>query len=655
MPTRIYLYDIYPYDIPDFKGEESEIINIEIKNPADQFWSKQPVPNFNKITKKEEIDWIFREEKRRREGAWFMNNGLLTYINGKHYKFLQYYTGDFETKTSPDYFEFQRLYFYFLEFSEIDEFNVGDFTIKPRRSGITQVHNSDGIECAISNFNKNIGLMSATLDKVKKVQFFPMRNSVAKYQIQFRPKFKKSGKKLLEKNLQFIDEDYTSENSLHSGIYYNAPETTAFDGEKLFRFKVDEVLKFEGKGFEDIIRPQLKTMYLPHLNKIIGKASLFSTMGTNDKTMRYAISEGRKLWDGSNYEERNEKGKTESGFLRYFISALDTMCVDKYGFSNRLEADKVISEEIQKKIDKYGEGSIEHIRELRELPRTINDVFDSPKLGTLFNINGRVSNRERVVLNTPIKNRGYLTGRFFEDINNKVYFDTDVKWKDYGWKLNMILDDQKANNIRRFNSIYALPRNPEGCGGYDPVKLDEVISAHISQPAITLYKRYDHNSKTGVENQIIGTFVGRKEDNDEVSEQCALACRYFGFVIVPERNVGDKWFKNNGYTEMLHISKYDKMRGIYIGTTGKGKDALRDGIELINDYIKKPKNPEDIDYLDTIPFEELLDQLKTFEADALNTHDLIASTIQAFLGAKQLKDTVLSGNKRVATGNVFWG
>jgi hypothetical protein len=653
VPKLIYLQDKYPYEIPDYNGKEEDLINYG-KPQEEQYWDKLPIPDFNKLTKKQELDWIWLEEERREKGLHFLNNGVVTYINGKHYKFLQYYTGDFEGKNYPDYFDFQRLYFYFLEFSENDKFNMGDFTIKPRRSGITQVHNSDGIEGAISNFQKNVGLMSATLDKVKKVQFFPMRNAVARYQVQFRPKFKKAGKKLLEKSLQFQNDDYTNENSLNGGIYYSAPETTAFDGEKMFKFKVDEVLKFEGKGFEDIIRPQLKTMYLPHLNKIIGKASLFSTMGTNDKTMRYAISEGRKLWDGSNYDEVDERGKTESGFLRYFISALDTMCVDRYGFSNRQEADKIISDLIKSKIDKFGEGSIEHIRELRELPRTINDVFDSPKLGTLFNINGRISNRERVVLNTPIKERGYLYGKFREDMTTgEVFFDTSEQYKDYGWKLSLTNID-KPNHIRRIGGIYALQRNPESVVGYDPVRLDETISNHISQPAIVIYKKYDHYSKCGIVNRIIGQYYGRKEDNDEVSEQAGFAARYFGALLCPERNVGDKWFKNNGYNEMLIISPYDKMRGIYIGTTGKGKNALRDGIEFINDYIKKPKTPEDVDNLDTLFFEETLDELKTFEADALNTHDLVAALVQAFIGAHSLKGTVLSSSHRVATGDVFW-
>jgi len=86
---------------------------------------------------------------------------------------------------------------------------------------------------------------------------------------------------------------------------------------------------------------------------------------------------------------------------------------------------------------------------------------------------------------------------------------------------------------------------------------------------------------------------------------------------------------------MCIISPYDKLRHIYIGT-GKARKPLSDGIDFINDYVKKPKG-DDVDWLDTIWFEELLDQLKTFEADALTTHDLIAAFIQACIGANSLK------------------
>lgn len=658
MPTRIYLNDVYPYDIPDFKGDEKNIINFDIKNKEDQFWTKQPLPNFEKITQKQLMDWIWVEEERRRNGCFFLNNGELTYINGKHYRFLQYYTGDFEEdlveKKEPSFWDAHRLYFYFLEFSDNYEFSVGDVTIKPRRRGFTQIHNSDALECGISNINAKIGLMSATKDMAKDGQFLPIRDAIACYEKHFRPIFKTNGNSLFETKMEFKNNNINNDvPELGGSILYNSPIPNAYDGKKLKKFKFDEFLKLEGKGFENALKPQLKTMWLPHTNKIIGKASLFSTMGTNDKTMRYAISEGRRLWDTSNYEERDEKGWTASGFLRYFVSCYDVLLVDKYGFSNREEAEKEQERKLKLIIESEGggEGSFNHIQELRENPRTINDVFDSPKLGTLFNITGRISNRERIVLNTPIKDRPYVCGKFREDMKtNTIFFDTSEEYKDYGWKITQLLPPEKANRVKIYNGIYALDRNPETSIGYDPVKLDEHISDHVSDPAILIYKKFDQYSNTGVENQIIGTYIGRKDDNDEVSEQCAFAGRYFGALLCVERNVGTKWFAQNGYSDMCIISPYDKMRGIHIGT-GKARKPLSDGIEFINDYVKKPKG-DDVDWLDTIWFEELLDQLKTFEADALTTHDLIAAFVQACIGANSLKPTILNGNTPMA--NMFW-
>ena len=657
MPTRIYLNDIYPYDIPDFKGDEKNIINFDIKNKEDQFWTKQPLPNFDKLTQKQLMDWIWREEERRRNGVHFLNNGELTYVNPIHYKFLQYYTGDFSTKNdktkrNPDFWEAHRLYCYFLEFSEKYDCAVGDITFKPRRRGITQIHNSNAIENVIGNFSCHAGLMSANKKMVKESQFYPIRNCISKYQQYFRPKFKTNGGKMLDGKLEFVINDSNSTlEELGGSIQYSAPASLGFDSGKLTLFNFDEFVKVEGRGFMDLLEPQLKTMWLPHTNEIIGKCHLFSTMGTNDKTMKRAINEARRLWDSSNFEERDDAGWTSSKFLRYFISCYDVLVVDKYGFSNKEEAEKEQERILNNIIEKYGEGSLEHISELRQSPRTINDVFDSPKLGTLFNVTGRISNRERIVLNTPPKNRPYVCGKFREDMKtNTIFFDTSEEYKDYGWKLTQLLPDEKANRIKVYNGVYGLDRNPETAIGYDPVKLDEHISDHVSDPAILIYKKFDQYSNTGVENQIIGTYIGRKDDNDEVSEQCAFAGRYFGALLCVERNVGTKWFAQNGYTEMCIISPYDKLRGIHIGT-GKARKPLSDGIEFINDYVKKPKG-DDVDWLDTIWFEELLDQLKTFEADALTTHDLIASFVQACIGANSLKPTILNGNTPIA--NMFW-
>lgn len=642
MPTRVYIQDIYPYDIPDYDKEIHGEILFKDKPKEDQYWVKQPTPK-KFASKKDEMDWAWQEERRLYYGVFFMNNGELTYINGLHYEYLQFYDNGFVV----DYWDEHRKYCYFLEFSKKLPENYGDFTIKPRRAGVTQIHNVDATRTA-RGFNKYCGLMSTDLKKVKSVQFNPIRNALNKYPKQFRPKFKKPGGRLPETAIEFINEKADDEGIFLGGwIRHLATSPTAFDGEKLHCLKVDEVLKFMGVRPMTIVEPQLKAMKLQHTSEIIGKCSMFSTMGTDDKGMKYAIQEGQSLWDGSNYQEIGESGWTASKFIRYFMSCYDIMEIDRYGFPNKELAQKKQEEMLNQIIDTHGEGSIEHIRELRENPRTIDDVFNSPKLGTTFNRDGRVSARKIAVRNTPQSQRPIKKGKFIEGVDGNVYFSTNDEYKDYGWEISLDVI-ANPNPCKKYGVIWKLPPDPEGVVGYDPVKLDETTSTKISEPAIVIFKKNDHHAKCGVTNEIIGVYVGRKIDNDEVSEQCALAARYFGYWISPERNVGEKWFKRNGYNEMVVVSPYDGYKGILM-LKSKDKNVLRDGIELIYNYIKKPReNSDDIDFLETIWFEMLLSELESFESDALNTHDIIAALIQCFIVSnKIIKDTAIGYQKSV--------
>ena len=161
MPTTILIKGVYPYEIPDYNEEIHGEILFADKPKEDQYWVKTPHPK-KFSSKKDEMDWVWREEKRLHYGLFFMNNGEMTYINGLHYEYLQYYDNGFDV----DFWEEHRLYCYFLEFSKKLPTNWGDFTIKPRRAGVTQIHNVDTIRTA-RQYNKYCGLLSTDLEKVK--------------------------------------------------------------------------------------------------------------------------------------------------------------------------------------------------------------------------------------------------------------------------------------------------------------------------------------------------------------------------------------------------------------------------------------------------------------------------------------------------------
>ena len=165
------------------------------------------------------------------------------------------------------------------------------------------------------------------------------------------------------------------------------------------------------------------------------------------------------------------------------MSALDTHMIDLYGYSNRELVEEEYIKDLNDIFERYGEGSKEHIKKLRTEPRTINDVFNSPKLGSAFNNDGRISQRKIYVVSIPEKDNNIVRGRFREDINGKIILSTSNEDRDW-WQLDkaFITNIQRTNNVSFRNGEFFLPQNPEIVLGYDPVKLEETTSKHISNP-----------------------------------------------------------------------------------------------------------------------------------------------------------------------------
>lgn len=649
MQTYI-LQNVYEYEIPDVPTNTREILNWDIDDPLEQYWRKPQIPVKFPSAREEQEFWTLQID-RMFNGCWFYNKGEATYITGAHYEYLTFYVG----KDPIDFWHLHKELAYFDDFVNKSPVAVGKFILKGRRCGVTQFENFLTLRVSKSGKNKQCGLMSTNLKKSIRTMLKPIRDGLKKYPAKIKPKFKTgAGNKLLESAIYYTDNTADeSEDYLGGWILPLATTSTAFDGDKLHRLQLDEVLKWEGVDPMDVIEPQIKTMKLIHTGEIIGKCSMFSTMGTDLSKMKKAIQFGSKMWESSNPEKRNEKGRTPSGFLRYFVSIYDYMGIDKYGFTDREKADIEWQSAIDDIIKQFGEGSKEHIAELKALPRTPEDAFDTPEQYSAFNRTGRVGKWERELLSKPVAERGYVHGKFIETIDGKVKFDTDEKYVNYGWSVKGHIID-KPNNVTSYGGVFKLPRNPEGVGGYDPFRIDkdEAVSANLSSAGMLFFKKYDHYSKNGIENEFIAEYFGREENGNEVHQQCALACRYFGFMISPERNVGVTWFKEKGYNPMVITSPYDGKKGILMQTS-ENKNVLRDGMELIADYLREP-DEDGIDYLKTIVFPNTVSQLKSFTKDQLRYNDLVAAMIQAVIAAKQLKGTVLGSSGARNLYKAFW-
>ena len=142
------------------KGEVVELSGLVIVLPAQppeeeiewygrpdnlQLWQRRPMPEeLSRIRSMDEwgemprefrqkfSPYIEEEFRRRREGFWFYNNGVPTYITGRHYMMLQWTKIDIGY---PSYLEFQKNIFVHLAACEADSRCIGQLYTKCRRIG----------------------------------------------------------------------------------------------------------------------------------------------------------------------------------------------------------------------------------------------------------------------------------------------------------------------------------------------------------------------------------------------------------------------------------------------------------------------------------------------------------------------------------------
>jgi len=137
-----------------------------------QMWQRIPMPEeLSRIKSMDEwgemprefrqkfSPYIEEEFRRRREGFWFFNNGVATYITGRHYMMLQWSRMDVE---NPDYLAFQREIFIHMAACEADPRCIGQLYTKCRRSGYTNICSSVLVDEATQVKDKLLGIQSKT-------------------------------------------------------------------------------------------------------------------------------------------------------------------------------------------------------------------------------------------------------------------------------------------------------------------------------------------------------------------------------------------------------------------------------------------------------------------------------------------------------------
>jgi hypothetical protein len=118
-----------------------------------------------------------REIRRIKDGIWFYNNGIPTYLTGGHYGVLMWGAmadslNQVEEKSIyGSYMRFQRNYCYFIEICKVTPHASGGNVVKPKKTGITMLQSLLLLMDAITHRSAWYRMMSTTQDVAKKINF----------------------------------------------------------------------------------------------------------------------------------------------------------------------------------------------------------------------------------------------------------------------------------------------------------------------------------------------------------------------------------------------------------------------------------------------------------------------------------------------------
>lgn len=628
-------------------------------NPKLQKWRRRELPDFFDDVKKdddgnallgpEQAEYAREEVRRCREGFYFMSNGVLTYITGKNYFYLQWWK--LEDDIYPDYRDADRRYFLYLNYWECVLWCLGIFRGKKRREGASSQATANLIYECIFYTNSNCGLVSKT--QIDSRDTFTDMAAFGYQQLPIFLKPRQLNREGSVTELVFaakIDKKNSNSKGLRSKINYRAPVLNAYDRGRMSRILGDEGGKWPlDVPFSKFIAIVSKTLVKGA--KRVGFAECPSTVNemTKGGGMQYKIA-----WDGANQFKSGGK-KTPNRFVTYFTPAYDNYegFIDEYGMSvideptpeqyeylvNRwvvkdpITGDTVseVSEEdirlgarayvLSRRIGLTGELLEE---EIRMNPCTVQEMFEAANTDCAFN-SYKINKRKKEIEENPPPKRRIIYYR--DEMTQKVAWrDITDNEKNFHWRVTNTGKPEYSNKHYYDGRLQMPGRTEHGAITVDSYSNSQGGRKYGSKASAWIGLKYDilDPLNTG---KPIGHLYGRPTEKDELHKQVMLAAEYWGFLVWYEHNSDDYdgYFKDRGKR----------------GYLGKYPLSTIDPVKLQKDTIDRhrgfPTTPfsltKQLDagisyfehFCELIDFEELLDNALIFDPYDRTKYDCVVA------------------------------
>ena len=559
----------------DSSGEQGEVISLhgldialpKVPGKRDilfhdlpkklQMWSRADVPQeLSRVRSMDEwfekpaefrrafSPYIEQEFERRRNGVWFYNNGVPTYITGRHYMFLQWSKIDIGY---PSYLAFQREIFLHMAACEADHRCIGQLYTKCRRSGYTNICASVLVDEATQVKDKLLGIQSKTgkdaQENIFMKKVIPMFRS---YPFFFKPiqdgttnprmelAFREPSKRITKNNKTSQKGD-----ALNTIINWKNTTNNAYDGEKLHFLYLDEAGKWE-KPVDIKEAWRIERTCLIVGKKIVGKALVGSTVNPMDK----GGDEYKNLWEDSDPSERNANGRTRSGLYRIFIPADEALegFFDKYGNPVTENPTKPVEGVDGEIID---QGSREYLKNerdslkhdpselneiIRQFPLTEDEAFRDSIEGSIFNI-GKIY--QQIDWNNNMFPNPVVTGNFiWKEKDKEVVFSPDPRGR---FHVSWMPPKDRRNVVSDLRGKKQPPFPESGVGGVDSYDLDETVDGRGSKGALHLYNKFSMNDAIPG-NMFVLEYASRPDLASVFYEDVLMAAFFYGYPLLVENN-----------------------------------------------------------------------------------------------------------------------
>ena len=633
------------------------------KPQKDQRWQRQELPRemlqvksmdeWYETPKEFQERWsgyIEREFRRRKEGLWFYNNGVPTYITGHHYMFLQWSRIDIGY---PSYLKFQRELFIHMAAVESDPRAVGQIYTKCRRSGYTNMCSAVLVDEATQVKNKLLGVMSKTGGDAQENIFMKKIVQIFKsYPFFFKPiqdgttnprmelAFREPSKRITKNNK-------TSQvgEALNTVVNWKNTTNNAYDGEKLHVMYLDEAGKWE-KPTDIRESWRIHRTCLLVGRNIIGKALVGSTVNPLDKGGR----QFRDLYYSSDPSERNENGRTRSGLYSIFIPAYEALegFFDMYGNPVVEDPEEPVLGEDGNLITTGAKTFLKNERKalsqdghelnevIRQFPFVEDEAFRDSAKASLFNI-GKIY--EQIQHNQEMYPNPIVIGNFQWENgvpDTKVVFSPDANGR---WRIGWMPPEDMRNKEAFNNGSRMAPNAFLGVGGVDSYDIDATVDGRGSKGTCHLYNKFNMEYPS---NMFVAEYASRPPLAKIFYEDVLMAAKFYGYPILIENNKYGiaRYFESRGYDGYL-LDRPEYLGGASSSSKTKGipsnsQDVIQAHAQAVEAYIHNHVGiNEESGQMGRMYFDRTLEDWINFKIDDRTKYDLTISSGLALLAAQK--------------------